>query len=202
MDYLPPPLPPGAGLQAAGRCARASSQAQGGRPPRTPPGGADDPRAGADRSSLGPGGEGEQEVSILQRSSKQSESQPSRWPAPLGGRRPEERRAAGPGSATTPHPGPAPEVPAGRARRLRGTTSPGPAVPPRSPGAGPDRTRTPRHARPARIGARTATWRGLPGRLRATLRSQVPAELAPGRAHRGSGRATPPRDGHYLGRNS
>lgn len=204
MDYLPL-LPPGAGCQAAPDAALgASSQAQGRRPPRTSPGGAEDPRG--TRNLVRPGGDGEQEVSILQRL-KQSQVPTHPASEPSGGASP---RSAGRGSAT-PHPGPAPEVHAGGARAraglLLGTTWPGPALPARG------RTGTPRRApsRSDRSARAAATWRGAPR----SAPSNSPAaglsraERAPsvrpssGLAHWGFGpRDAPSPDGHYLGRNS
>lgn len=158
MDYLPL-LPPGAGCQAALAAALgASSQAQGRRPPRISPGAAEDPRGA--RNLVRPGGDGEQEVSILQRL-KQSQVPTHPASEPSGGASP---RSAGRGSAT-PHPGPAPEVHAGGARaRARGSSWAllGPAQP-FPPGAGRGL-----HAarRPARIGVpgrRRRRGAGLPG---------------------------------------
>ncbi|MEJ1269892.1 hypothetical protein NN561_000710 [Cricetulus griseus] len=157
MDYLPP-APTRRG--AAGRRPLHSGRLPSSRPSTTadPPGGADDPRAGAEAASA--------REKANRKCPYCNAPAAARVPSqPVAGSpRGAPGRGAGPGSATTtPHPGPAPEVHAGRARRLRGTTSPGPAIPPSRPG--PERTGTPRRARPARIGTRAATWRGLPGRL-------------------------------------
>lgn len=191
MDCLPL-LPPAALLQAAGHCTPVS-RLPSSRPPATehlsrrgrgPKG----------RSNLGPEGDGEQEVPILHRSNSPSSNPPSQPPSGGAGPRSREGR---PGSAT-PHPGPEPKVHAGRARRLLGATPPGPPSPP-----GSDRESTPRATRSDRSPNRDVAR--APREPRATLRSQISAEpaLPPSRlAHCGSGRATPPPDGHYLGRNS
>lgn len=107
------------------------------------------------RSNLGPEGDGEQEVPILQQSKSQPPGQAR------SGTRPEEpRERAG---VATPHPGPAPEVHAGRARRLLGTSR-GPAIPP-----GPDRDSTPRASRSD--GSPSGDVARAPPALRATPRS-------------------------------
>lgn len=147
------------------------------------------------RSSLGPRGDGEQEVSILQRSNSPSPNPPGQLPpgAPARGA---ARSRAGVGHPTS---GP-------RARSSRGSR----AAPPGHSSAGPShpargRTRTPHRARPAPIGARAATWRGFPGCLEQLpgSRFQLSApQPSSGLAHCGLGRATPPPDRHYLGRNS
>lgn len=119
-----PPLPPRPGfgrqLVHAGwhPTSRPRSTAHPSRPGRRPEG----------ISNLGPEGDGEQEVPILQRRNSPSPNPPTSPANDARGSRPEKpRERAG---VATPHPGPAPEVHAGRARRLLGTTSPGPAIPP------------------------------------------------------------------------
>lgn len=188
MDYLPPTP---SGCWAPGHWPLLTGQLPSSRPSST----ADLSRRGREpegRSSLGPRGDGEQEVSILQRSNS-PKSQPTR-PATPGGASPrggEEQSRGRP-----PHiRAPAPEVHAGRAPLLLGTPPPGPAIP---SGAGPGL-----HA--ARVPLRSATWRGFPGCLEqlpgSRLQPSAP-QLSSGLAHCGLGRATPPPDGHYLGRNS
>lgn len=205
MDYLPL-LPPGAGCQAAPAAALgASSQAQGRRPPRTSPGGAEDPRG--TRNLVRPGGDGEQEVSILQRL-KQSQVPTHPASEPSGGASP---RSAGRGSAT-PHPGPAPEVHAGGARAR--AAPPGHYLARPSPSRpGPDGDSTPR-AVP--LGSECPgggdVARGspvcseqLPGRGSQPSRAERAPSVRPssGLAHWGFGpRDAPSPDGHYLGRNS
>lgn len=78
-------------------------------------------------SNLGPERDGEQEVPILQRRNSPSPNPPTPQGNNARGSRPQKpRERAG---VATPHPGPAPEVHAGRARRLLGTTSRGPTIP-------------------------------------------------------------------------
>lgn len=123
VDSLPRPPRPGFGRQLlhAGwhPTPRPPSTAHPSRPGRRPEG----------RSNLCPEGDGEQEVPYCNAETVQvpTPQLPPANNAP-GGRRPEEPRVRA--GVATPHPGPAPEVHAGRARRLLGATSRGPAIPP------------------------------------------------------------------------
>lgn len=140
---LPPPLlPPGAGLQATGRCWPASYQAQGRRAPRTSPVGAENRRA---EVASAPEEMANRKCPYCNAPTVQVPTHPASYPR---GRQPEGRQGAGPGSVT-PHPGPAPEVHAGRVPLLLGTPPPGPAIPPGA-GRGLHTARVPHRSEPER----------------------------------------------------
>lgn len=151
VDSLPLPSPDR--LRAAGHCPRAGTEAQRGRTPRTLP------RPGAGRRA---------EVTRAPKEMANRKCPYCNSPSPnppashAPGRRPQEpRERAG---VATPHPGPAPEVHASRARRFLGTTSRGPAIP-----LGPDRDSTPRASRSD--GSPSSDVARALGALRATPRS-------------------------------
>lgn len=187
MDYLPPTP---SGCWAPGHWPLLTGQLPSSRPSST----ADLSRRGREpkgRSKPRPQEMANRKCPYCNAPTVQVPTHPASYPwgaSPRGG---EEQSRGRP-----PHiRAPAPEVHAGRAPLLLGTPPPGPAIPSR---AGPGL-----HA--ARVPLRSATWRGFPGCLEqlpgSRLQPSAP-QLSSGLAHCGLGRATPPPDGHYLGRNS
>lgn len=163
-----PPLRPPARLRAAGQGSRARTQAQGRRPPRTLAGQSAGRRA---EGTSAPKEMANRKCPYCNAETVQVPALPH-LPRPASqarGRPPEEPRERA--RVATPHPGPAPQVHAGRARLRPGAASPGPAIPP-----GSDRDSKPRASRSE--GSPSGDVARAPRALRATPRWQVSAELA------------------------